>query len=511
MKQPVLFFAFANQAEEPLPDLLEEGKLIDEAFSNHQSGGEFDLHLDKHASTEDIIRKLRDFRNRISVFHFGGHAGSSHLYLTDLSANSQGLSRLLGLQKHLKLVFLNGCNTSGFIQQLLDQGIPAVIATTREVDDALALKLAELFYKSLSKGSTIGEAFDFAKAAVTLDDSVTQEISRGLKLPESPENDFPWGLYYKNEEACEWKLENAQADVNPLPEYFWLRLGMIVLPIALLYIWSLIHFGFDNLTIYLTILGALSGLVFFLIKFYGNKFPGIQNRVSGFQSFSLKPAVIGTLCFLVIGIIATITSVRIQHPGVTSLSAHLKDQKGLPVSYFNIHQGNQDLTTLLAFINPFVRDHRLEIEGYEPLNVHYGIISGAKILPKMLVTNPSVLVRLPHQKLILKKRLRLKVFLNGELYHYLPDGLPPSLLLGNQKNKIEENIYSDWSEALKFEEPVIRDEAIKLWLNPLLNDTLKPLHLGDIVKIELYNKLDDLLTVKEITITKKNITDVLLN
>ena len=107
--------------------------------------------------------------------------------------------------------------------------------------------------------------------------------------------------------------------------------------------------------------------------------------------------------------------------------------------------------------------------------------------------------------------MRLKVLLNGELYHYLPDGLPPSLLLGNQKIKIQENIYTEWSEALKFEEPVIRDEAIKLWLDPMLNDTLKPMHIGDQVRIELLNKLDSVLIVKEFTITNKNITDVLLN
>lgn len=509
MKQPVLFFAFANKAEQPLPDLLEEGRLIDEALSDEQAEGKLVLHLDKHTSGNDIFRKLLDFRNRISIFHFGGHASSSHLYLTDQSANEKGLAQLLHQQKHLRLVFLNGCNTSGFIQQLLDKGIPAVIATTREVGDKAALRLASLFYQSLSRGASIGESFDFAKGALQTDSTITREISRGLKLPKTGSVDFPWGLYYNNSSALDWNLEEASADVNPVPKKFWLRFSLILLPAIIFYLWSLLHFGFEDLTILLTILGALSAIVFFLVKFYGRKFPGIRHTFSNLQSFSLKPGVIGLFYLPVLGVMLIISSVRINHPGDTPIAAKLKTKEGLPVTHFNLHPGNPNRTTLLALVNPLKREHNLEIDGYLSTPVHYGWFGGAKI--SNLLPNPSVLVRLPHYRFIQKSRLRLKVSLNGEPYYYISNNPGYSILLGNQKIAIEENIYTEWNENLASEDPLIREQAIRFWLDPVRNDSLKPIEPGDTLRIELLTTKDSLLKTRQLIVSKNNMTDVLLH
>ncbi len=203
MNSPVLFFTFANSSDNPLPDLSEEDRLIYDTISPFALKEKFYLHRDQYTTGSGIINSLREFQNRVSIFHFGGHANSSHLYMVDQSATGVGLSQLLSQQKPLRLVFLNGCDTSGFVQVLLDQGVPAVIATTREINDTVALKLAEQFYKSLSSGSTIKDSFDFAKGALETDDTITRKVSRGIKLPSTDTKDFPWGLYYKDEKALD--------------------------------------------------------------------------------------------------------------------------------------------------------------------------------------------------------------------------------------------------------------------------------------------------------------------
>ena len=43
-------------------------------------------------------------------------------------AFSGGLAQLMGIQKELQLVFLNGCATKGQVEQLFAAGIKAVIA-----------------------------------------------------------------------------------------------------------------------------------------------------------------------------------------------------------------------------------------------------------------------------------------------------------------------------------------------------------------------------------------------
>ena len=40
-----------------------------------------------------------------------------------------------GMQKNLKLVFLNGCSTKAQIEVLQNQGIENVIATVKDIDD----------------------------------------------------------------------------------------------------------------------------------------------------------------------------------------------------------------------------------------------------------------------------------------------------------------------------------------------------------------------------------------
>ncbi len=511
MNSPVLFFTFANSSDNPLPDLTEEDRLIYEVVSPVALKEKLYLHRDQYTTGSGIINSLREFQNRVSIFHFGGHANSSHLYLADQSATGVGLSQLLSQQKPLHLVFLNGCDTSGFVQLLLDKGVPAVIATTREINDTVALKLAEQFYKSLSSGSSIKESFDFAKGTLETDDTITRKVNRGIKLPSAPVTEFPWGLYYNDEKALDWKLEDAKNDVNPAPKYFSLRFALIVLPIIVLYLWSIFHFGFESLTRYLTILGAIGGVVFFLMKFYKHKFPGIHTGFKSFQAITLKPLFIAILILFVIGMMSAISSVRIDHPGESALTAKLETFRGDSALYFNIDPGNPDRTLLMAFINPFSRNHRLEIKGYEPRDIHYSWLSGVRLNIENLVNNPSVLVRLPARQFQLRYRRRLKVFCNDQLYYFKSDSISPSSLLGNQKINISEKLIASWEHDLENNHVPqnLQGQVIEIWKKIPANDTLKLLHLGDRIRVELLTKEDSLISGMD-TIITKSLTDVLL-
>ena len=105
------------------------------------------------------------YRNRIAIFHFGGHANGYRLLLETAAgkpaaADAGGLARFLAQQR--------GCNWSSSTaapprarcSDLLDAGVQAVIATDQAVDDAVATAFAARFYQGLAGGAAIGTAFE---------------------------------------------------------------------------------------------------------------------------------------------------------------------------------------------------------------------------------------------------------------------------------------------------------------------------------------------------------------
>ena len=103
-----------------------------------------------------IYAVFQRHRDRIALFHFGGHADGDRLLLQSAleprPAYAEGLATLLGQQRGLKLVFLNGCSTRPQVKRLLDAGVPAVIATARPIDDGVATEFAVAFYQALTTG-----------------------------------------------------------------------------------------------------------------------------------------------------------------------------------------------------------------------------------------------------------------------------------------------------------------------------------------------------------------------
>ena len=203
-KLPYLYFAFAHDPEDPLPNLRQEGEQLYQMLLQRKQHGHFDIHRDEFAAIEVISKNLRTFKDQVIVFHYGGHAASKSLFLNDQEANADGIAELLGHQKNLKLVFLNGCSTQAQVEYLKLLGIPAVIATSRPIKDILATKFAGEFYDALVKNFTLKEAFDLAASCLKAA-QVPVSCIRGIKLEREVGTDT-WILSVADEAHYSWKL-----------------------------------------------------------------------------------------------------------------------------------------------------------------------------------------------------------------------------------------------------------------------------------------------------------------
>ena len=90
----------------PISGLLdEERKIICEHLIPLESKQFFQLYREPTATTDDIIEYLTKFKDRVILFHYGGHADSDSLMMTDQEGNAAGVAELLAQQDNLKLVF----------------------------------------------------------------------------------------------------------------------------------------------------------------------------------------------------------------------------------------------------------------------------------------------------------------------------------------------------------------------------------------------------------------------
>lgn len=231
----VVFLAFANNLEIPqayLPTLNRESSNIFRKLWPYREQQFIDLHKEENASIQDIFTAFTElFPDRICLFHYGGHADGGHLMLEAPSgreekAGSEGLAVLLGQQKGLKLVFLNGCSTQEQVDLLFASGVKAVIATHTAINDTAATEFAEQFYTSLANERNIIEAYTEARALIETKYDSSNIVRkketvyhRSIFLDEEFETDlFPWGLYVaeNHENILKWKLPKSRLDIAQL-------------------------------------------------------------------------------------------------------------------------------------------------------------------------------------------------------------------------------------------------------------------------------------------------------
>jgi len=224
--RPIVFLTFAD-ARSDLSSLKVEGWSLKDQFDElKQRGVIADVVIEERASLERIYSVFLKHGDRIALFHFGGHADGDRLLLQSAfephPAYAEGLATLLGQQRGLKLVFLNGCSTRPQVKRLLDAGVPAVIATARSIDDNVATEFAVAFYQALTTGyrnenrqvtggRSLGTAFAQAQGMIkAARGGKPRDLVAAMPTHEDVTDDdgFPWVVQYRkgSEHIERWNL-----------------------------------------------------------------------------------------------------------------------------------------------------------------------------------------------------------------------------------------------------------------------------------------------------------------
>jgi hypothetical protein len=215
MPKPVIFLAFANDKEDNaryLRNLTKELHEIEEALKPVKDTYEV-IHY-QGITLKILFDKFQEYKDRIAVFHFGGHADGYQLLLQSDDGGNQvafgnGLLRFFTTFKEsLKLLFFNGCATENLAEDLVNVGLPISIGTNSTINDDVATRLAVRFYKGLATQHTVGKAWEQAVGEI----EATYDLkagTRGLfRKGKEEEGQFAWELFAK-EEAKGWKLDEV--------------------------------------------------------------------------------------------------------------------------------------------------------------------------------------------------------------------------------------------------------------------------------------------------------------
>lgn len=224
-----IFLVFAD-AENDL-SLLKEDEAIQKALLSKISI------VPQYRASLKLIRDTFNSevnRDKISIFHFGGHAGRNNIELEEYGKKQDvfinGFTEYLQSQEYLQLVFLNGCSTSKQAERLVEKiaekdkgkrrSIPYVIGTSIAIKDTIAIAFADAFYNALASGKNVVDAFTDAKNLVTSEtkkpEDYYKESSKERKLiianATTEKEIFPCKLYMADEvrnARIHWSLSSA--------------------------------------------------------------------------------------------------------------------------------------------------------------------------------------------------------------------------------------------------------------------------------------------------------------
>lgn len=175
----------SSPVDYPRLDVEREWYSLQQALTPLLQQGSVALERLDDATTDMLDKRLAIGAHH--VLHFIGHGElgeedqESALILKDMNGKGMPVSgRKLGmlLRSHsdsLRLAVLNACEGgrgghkdlfTGPAQSLIQQGIPAVIAMQSEITDEAAIRLTQVFYKSLAEGQPVDAALAKARKKI---------------------------------------------------------------------------------------------------------------------------------------------------------------------------------------------------------------------------------------------------------------------------------------------------------------------------------------------------------
>ena len=164
-------------------DATAEENLIREALKKHIETGLIELEVLAEATTRNIRRKLDE--KAYNVFHFIGHGNfkddKGYIYLVDedgkaKSFNDENFANFFLGNRNLRLIVLNCCRGgkvstnqafAGTVLNLVQRGIPAVVAMQYEILDDTAKLFADEFYSYLAQGNPVDTAIQKTRNAIS--------------------------------------------------------------------------------------------------------------------------------------------------------------------------------------------------------------------------------------------------------------------------------------------------------------------------------------------------------
>ncbi|MDJ0677647.1 MAG: CHAT domain-containing protein [Calothrix sp. MO_167.B42] len=166
-------------------DVAGEEKLIRAALDKYIEAGKIELDVLHKADIRNINQKLRE--KPYNIFHFIGHGefkdNKGYIVLVD----GDGRANLLDDERfanfflgnnNLGLVILNSCQGAtvssnqvfaGTAPNLVQKGIPAVVAMQYHILDSTAKLFADEFYRTLAQGYPVDAAIQTTRNAISME------------------------------------------------------------------------------------------------------------------------------------------------------------------------------------------------------------------------------------------------------------------------------------------------------------------------------------------------------
>ena len=204
--KPIVLLAFADP-DKDLQNLKVERRYLREIMEQARSKGLCDYIILPDANLTDIARELEraENQNRIAIFHYAGHANSKLLVLVSEEGEKQpteakGLAAMLQQQSTLRLIFLNACSTERQVEKMREKMPHAnIIATSRAIEDLVAVTFAQEFYSRLGAGAGIQDAYERATQKIKANPHQTNfrkaVLGDNEDIKDEKHEQVPWRLY----------------------------------------------------------------------------------------------------------------------------------------------------------------------------------------------------------------------------------------------------------------------------------------------------------------------------
>ena len=226
---PIIFLVFANDKQADLEGIREETQNLRTLLEKDSYiKDNFEVKLIPFTTRDLLLDDLREYCNQIACLHFAGHSDSEVWRLDDGDLQAKLLADFLKQQNTIKLLFLNGCRNKAQVEDFKKAGIPALIATSRPIEDNLANSFSSEFYKSLisQEGATsILTAYEEAKAVANKGetgsnrDVVTHREIDIVDIKDSQDKGWAWDLYFDTDKEVEKNPKRHLGRNYPRPSY----------------------------------------------------------------------------------------------------------------------------------------------------------------------------------------------------------------------------------------------------------------------------------------------------